>query len=226
MTEGRLNVCDLDLVDHDEALRLQRSIRERRINGMIGDTLLLLEHPPTITLGRRSQPGDLIINRERLEYLGVDLAEVERGGRATYHGPGQVVAYVIISLKERRLSVPSFVKLLEQSSIGYLSTLGIEAGRRRGRTGVWVGRRKIGAVGVHLRRWVSLYGFALNVDPDLTHYEAIVPCGLPDADMTSVRRELGRAPSLGQVKRGVAESVSQVFQYGGVDWTDRMSLRA
>ena len=159
---GRLSVCDLGMVDYGEALALQRAVRDRRIEGSVGDTLLLLEHPPTITLGRRTAAGDLHVDREGLRRLGFAVAEVERGGRATYHGPGQVVGYAIVSLKERGLSVPSFVALLEQTGIDYLAELGIEAGRRDGFNGVWTHGRKIGAIGVHLRRWVSLHGFALN----------------------------------------------------------------
>ena len=223
---GRLSVCDLGLIGYDEALVLQRAVRDRRIEGSAGDTLLLLEHPPTITLGRRTGPGDLLIDREGLRRLGFDVAEVERGGRATYHGPGQVVGYAIISLKERDLSVPRFVSLLEQTGIDYLAGLGIEAGRRDGLNGVWTNGRKIGAIGVHLRRWVSLHGFALNADPDLGHYDAIVPCGITDAEATSIQRELGSSPPMSDVKRGVAAAFSQVFGYEDVDWVGIESLAA
>ena len=223
---GRLSVCDLGLVDYGEALALQRALRERRIEGSVGDTLLLLEHPPTITLGRRTTAGDLHVDREGLRRLGFAVAEVERGGRATYHGPGQVVGYAIVSLKERGLSVPSFVALLEQTGIDYLAELGIEAGRREGFNGVWTNGRKIGAIGVHLRRWVSLHGFALNLDPDLRHYDAIVPCGITDAEATSVRRELGSAQPMSEAKRGVADAFSHAFGYTGVDWVGIETLPA
>ena len=222
----RLSVCDLGLVDYGEALAKQRALRDRRIEGSVGDTLLLLEHPPTITLGRRTAEDDLHVDREGLRRLGFAVADVERGGRATYHGPGQVVGYAIVSLKERNLSVPSFVALLEQTGIDYLAGLGIEAGRRDGFNGVWTNERKIGAIGVHLRRWVSLHGFALNVDPDLRHYDAIVPCGITDAEATSVRRELGSAPSMSEVKRGVAAAFSRAFGYVGMDWVGLESLPA
>lgn len=222
----RLSVCDLGLVDYGEALAQQRALRERRLEGSVGDTLLLLEHPPTITLGRRTAEGDLHVDREGLRRLGFAVAEVERGGRATYHGPGQVVGYAVVSLKERGLSVPSFVALLEQTGIDYLAGLGIEAGRRDGFNGVWTNGRKIGAIGVHLRRWVSLHGFALNVDPDLRHYDAIVPCGITDAEATSVRRELGSAPPMSEAKRGVAAAFAQAFGYAGVDWVGIEALSA
>ena len=223
---GRLSVCDLGMVDYGEALALQRAVRDRRIEGSVGDTLLLLEHPPTITLGRRTAEDDLLVDREGLRRLGFAVADVERGGRATYHGPGQVVGYAIVSLKERNLSVPSFVALLEQTGIDYLAELGIEAGRREGFNGVWTNGRKIGAIGVHLRRWVSLHGFALNVDPDLGHYDAIVPCGITDAEPTSVRRELGSEPPMSEVKQGVAAAFSRAFGYVGVEWVGLESLPA
>lgn len=222
----RLSVCDLGLVDYDGALALQRALRERRLEGSVGDTLLLLEHPPTITLGRRTAHDDLLVDREGLRRLGFAVAEVERGGRATYHGPGQVVGYAIVSLKERSLSVPSFVALLEQTGIDYLAGLGIEAGRRDGFNGVWTNGRKIGAIGVHLRRWVSLHGFALNVDPDLRHYDAIVPCGITDAEATSVRRELGSAPPMSEAKRDIAAAFSHALGYAGVDWVGIETLPA
>ena len=134
------------------------------------------------------------------------------------------MGYAIISLKERGLSVPRFVALLEQTGIDYLAGLNIAAGRRPGLTGVWTNDRKIGAIGVHLRRWVSLHGFALNADPDLRHYDAIVPCGIADAEATSVRRELGHAPPMSEVKRGVTAAFVQAFGYAGADWVGLESL--
>ena len=122
--------------------------------------------------------------------------------------------------------MPSFVALLEQTGIDYLAGLGIEAGRRDGFNGVWTNGRKIGAIGIHLRRWVSLHGFALNADPDLRHYDAIVPCGITDAEPTSVRRELGSAPPMSAVKRGVADAFSHAFGYAGVDWVGTETLPA
>ena len=162
-----LRVSDLGLIAYEEALDLQRSLREARIDGRAPDILLVLEHPPTITLGRRSRPEELLASREVLESQGVHVAEAERGGKITYHGPGQLVVYPILGLRELGLSVPRYVSILEQAMIDWLGTLGLEAARRKGLPGVWVNGRKIGAVGVHLKRWVGIHGFALNVDPDL-----------------------------------------------------------
>ena len=213
-----LRVSDLGLIAYEEALDLQRSLREARIDGRAPDILLVLEHPPTITLGRRSRPEELLASREVLESQGVHVAEVERGGKITYHGPGQLVVYPILGLRELGLSVPRYVSILEQAMIDWLGTLGLEAARRKGLPGVWVNGRKIGAVGVHLKRWVGIHGFALNVDPDLGAFQAIVPCGIDDADVTSVAAELGAAPSLADAKLAVAESLRAGLGYARLDW--------
>ncbi len=213
-----LTVSDLGLIDYEEALALQRSFREARLEGRVSDRVLLLEHPPTITFGRRSRPEELLASRELLESQGVHLAEVERGGKITYHGPGQLVGYPIVGLRELGISVPRYVSTLEQAMIDYLGSLGLEAARRKGFPGVWVKGRKIGAVGVHLKRWVSIHGFALNIAPDLAAFQAIVPCGINDAEVTSVAAELGGSPSIGDAKRAVAESLRAGLGYARLEW--------
>jgi lipoate-protein ligase B len=213
-----LSISDLGLIDYEEALDLQRSLREARLDGRAPDTLLLLEHPPTITLGRRSRPEDLLVSQEQLESQGVHVAEIERGGKITYHGPGQLVAYPILGLRELDLSVPRYVSTLEQAMIDWLATLGIEATRRKGFPGVWVNGRKIGAVGVHLKRWVSIHGIALNVNPDLGAFQAIVPCGIDGVEVTSVAAELGGSWSVADAKVAVAESLRAGLGYARLDW--------
>ncbi|MEE9285784.1 MAG: lipoyl(octanoyl) transferase LipB, partial [Dehalococcoidia bacterium] len=195
-------------------------IREARLSGRAPDTLLLLEHPPTITFGRRSGAGEMLMPREELVRQGFEFHEIERGGKATYHGPGQLVGYPIVSLRELGLDVPRFVRLLEQTLMDYLAGVGLSAQRRPGFPGVWVGGRKIGAVGVHLKRWVSIHGFALNLCPDLKHFEAIVPCGIEDAEVTSVEAQQGRSRRWGGMavaKEGVAKSFSRAFGYERID---------
>jgi lipoate-protein ligase B len=213
-----LRVTPLGLVPYGEALALQRETREARLAGRAGDTLLLVEHPPTVTLGRRSVPGELVGGRQALAAMGVELFEIERGGKTTYHGPGQLVGYPIVSVRELGISVPRYVALLEQTLVDYLGGLGLQAGRRPGFPGVWVAGRKIGAIGVHLKRWVTMHGFALNLDPDLRHFDAIVPCGIEDAQVTSVAAELGRAPPMAEAYRGVAACFQRAFGYDAVEW--------
>ena len=218
-----LRAIDLGRMEYGAALALQRALRERRIAGEAPDTLLMVEHPPVVTLGRRAAKADLLLSRELLQAQGVAVFDVERGGRATYHGPGQIVAYPIISLRERGLSVPRYVAALEEAVIAYLATLGLEAARRAGYPGVWVRGRKIAAIGVHLRQWVSMHGVALNVSTDLAQYAAIVPCGITDAEVTSVAAEmgaaeLGHAPPLTEAGVGVAAALAASLGYDGVAW--------
>lgn len=224
-----LRAIDLGLMEYGEALALQRRLREQRIAGQAPDTLLMVEHPPVVTLGRRTASGDILLSREILQEQGVTVFDVERGGRATYHGPGQLVAYPIVSLRQRGLSVPRYVAALEQALIDYLATLGLAAARRTGYPGVWVRGRKVAAIGVHLRQWVSMHGVALNLSTDLSQYAAIVPCGIIDAEVTSVAAEMGAAelgamPSLADARIAVAATLALALGYDGVGWESAASL--
>jgi lipoate-protein ligase B len=182
---------------------------------------LLVEHPPVVTLGRRSQPRELLLDRDALARQGIELHAIERGGKTTYHGPGQLVGYPILGLRDLGLAVPRYVALLEHVLIEYLASLGLQASRRPGYPGVWVSGRKIGAIGVHVKRWVTMHGFALNLAPDLRHFQTIVPCGIDDAAVTSVAAELGRAPAMADAKREIAQRFQQAFGYAQLDWAPR-----
>ena len=181
-------VANLGVVDYDEGIALQERVRERRQADEIADTLLLLEHPPVYTKGRRTQPADLPMGEEWYELQGIQVREVDRGGRVTYHGPGQLVGYPIMQVTD----VLEFVRTMERSMIIALADEGIEAEVREGLTGVWVGEAKIGSIGVHVSRGVTTHGFAINVDNDLQPFEWIVPCGIDHVRMTSVSKETGR----------------------------------
>jgi lipoyl(octanoyl) transferase len=177
-----------------EALLLQRDLARRRIEKALPqDLLLLVEHPPVITLGRGTHPGNVVAPREFLNARGVELCEVERGGDVTFHGPGQLVGYPIYDLSEHRQDVHWFLRALEEALIGALAHCGIVGERRAGYTGVWTGRgtRKIASIGVHVKQWVTWHGFALNVATDLSYFDLIVACGIPGVIMTSMQRELG-----------------------------------
>ncbi|MBI3744008.1 MAG: lipoyl(octanoyl) transferase LipB [Chloroflexi bacterium] len=201
-------VRDLGVMNYGEALALQRELRDARLASDVPDTLLLVEHPPVYTLGRRSEPSELLVDHEALKASGAQVYEIERGGKITFHGPGQLVGYPILDLRALALSVPRYVHLLEQTLINYLETLSLTAERRRGFPGVWVKGRKIGAVGVHVKQWVTMHGFALNLSTDLKAFEAIVACGISDAVVTSVTSELGDAPSMAHAKRDIARLFS------------------
>ena len=173
------------------ALALQREAAMARLAGGIADDLLLLvEHPPVITLGRSAKLGNLLASPDLLAARGVELFEVERGGDVTFHGPGQLVGYPIVDLARHRQDLHWYLRQLEAVMIRSLAAIGIAAARNPGKTGVWVGNRKIASIGVHARQWVTWHGFALNVTTDLSYFDLIVPCGIQDVTMTSVEREL------------------------------------
>ncbi len=183
-----LEVRRLGRVGYGAALELQTRLRDERLAGRIGDTALLLEHPDVITFGRRVRERNAFFSDEELRRRGYEVQRVNRGGDVTYHGPGQIVGYPILDLSARGRDVHGYLRQLEGVLIDTLADFGIASGRREGYTGVWLDeRRKIASIGVGLRRWVTMHGFALNVDCDLGRFDAIVACGLRDVEMTSLR---------------------------------------
>jgi lipoyl(octanoyl) transferase len=193
---SRLLVQDLGRGSYADVLELQRRLCRQRISGEISeDLLLLVEHEPVVTLGRGVQPASLPLSRTELEARGIQVFDVERGGDVTFHGPGQMVGYPIIDLRKHREDLHWYLRRLEAGLIDGLARIGIEAGTTTGLTGVWTGGRKIASIGIHVKQWVTMHGFALNVTTDLSYFGLIVPCGIPNVVMTSVSRELGRSGS-------------------------------
>lgn len=181
-----LEVIQAGQVPYAKALAWQRQLAEDRIAGRLPhDVLLLLEHPPVVTLGRSSHAGNV------LRPTGIEVFEVERGGDVTFHGPGQLVGYPILHLSAYKQDLHWYLRTLEQALIDALGLLDIPAERNPGYTGVWTRGRKIASIGIHVKQWVTWHGFALNVTTDLTEFQRIVPCGIPDVVMTSVQRETG-----------------------------------
>lgn len=199
------STCDLGLVDYDEGLRIQGEHWERRRAGLIPDTLLLCEHPPVYTLGTNATP-DEVLDAKRAQ-----VVQTDRGGEVTYHGPGQVVGYVIADLEHRGRDLHRFCRDLEEIMLRVLADFGLAGRRVDGLTGVWIGDDKIGALGVRVRRWVTTHGFALNVDCDLSYFEGIVPCGIRDRGVTSMAQALGRAVDLDAVKESCGSHFEKVF---------------
>jgi lipoyl(octanoyl) transferase len=198
----------LGRVPYREAWDLQHRLVLARREGAIGDQLLLLEHEPVLTLGRRSDPAHVRAARQELAARGIDVVRVERGGEVTYHGPGQLTAYPIVGLGERPLGVRSFVQALEEALSATCASLGVAAGPLEGQPGCWcAGRRKIGAIGIRVERGVSYHGLALNVSVRLSDFDLIDACGMAAVESTSIDRELGRAaePSTESVARAAAE---------------------
>ena len=192
MAERELWTVPLGRVPYAEALELQRSIARDRISGAIPqDVLLLMEHPPVVTLGRSSKEKNLTASPEFLQSRGVELFEVERGGDVTFHGPGQLVGYPIIDLKRHRQDLHWYLRSIEQALINTLADYGIPGERNTAYTGVWTRGKKIASIGVHARDWVTWHGFALNVTTELSYFNLIVPCGIDGVVMTSIARELG-----------------------------------
>ena len=187
-------VTHLGQVPYAEAFDLQRTLRDRRAAGELPDLLMVLEHPPVYTRGRRSEAGELPMGEEWYRAQGIDIVQTDRGGRVTYHGPGQLVGYPIMSLKPFGDDVHQFIRRMEQAIIASLADVGVEAGLIEGLTGVWTREpRKIASIGVHISRGVTTHGFAINVNNDLQPFEWIVPCGIDNCRMTSVARELHAA---------------------------------
>jgi len=206
-----LVVEDWGLVPYAEALARQEALVERRWQGQVGDTLVLTEHPPVFTLGTR--PGaeaHLRWSEAERSGRGVELFRLRRGGDVTAHGPGQIVGYPIVDLSGKR-DLHRFMRDLEEGLIRAVGCLGLAASRRPGLTGVWIGTRKVAAIGVAVRHWVSWHGFALNVNNDLGLFEGIVPCGISDATVTSLARELGREQDLAEVKALVVRELLEVL---------------
>jgi lipoyl(octanoyl) transferase len=212
-----MEVRRLGTVPYNDGLTLQASLVEDRRAGRIGDTLLLLEHPPVITLGvkTRQGPTHIVATPEELEREGVAVHETGRGGDVTYHGPGQLVGYPILDLRPDRCDVHRYVRDIEEVLIRALATFGISGGRVEGLSGVWVGEagreRKIAAIGVRISRWITSHGFALNVATDLRHFQLIVPCGIADRGVTSIEQELGRPVAMAEVEDAVATAFDGVF---------------
>ena len=189
--------------------------------GEIGDTVLLLEHPPVLTLGRSAKDAHVLAPPEVLEVRGISVHEVGRGGDVTYHGPGQLVAYPIIDLKPDRKDVRKYVWTLEEAMIRTCGDLGLRATRIQGLNGTWVGDRKVGAVGVRISRWVTMHGLALNASSDLSYFDLIVPCGIEDKAVTSLSAELQRTVEVADIIAPLAHHFAALFD-ASVEWRDAL----
>ena len=220
-------VFDLGTVEYRHAWNIQRDLVQRRIEGAIGDTLLLLEHPHVYTLGRRGSLDDVLMSADSLATAGVAVHEVDRGGEVTYHGPGQLVGYAILNLREIGGPV-RYVRGMEAALIDALATFGIAAHAVDGFPGVWLDdgaeRSKIAAIGVRVTRGVSSHGFALNVSTDLSHFQHIVACGIPGLNVTSMEQELGQGVDAGVVRRAVVATLETRLGLA-TRWADKTEVQ-
>lgn len=230
-TVRQLLICDLGVQPYGAALDLQRAVARARISGAFDqDLLLLVEHPPVVTLGRSSKAQHVRASPDTLASRGVEVHEVERGGDVTFHGPGQLVGYPIMDLKRHKQDLHWFLRQVEEVLIRALAAFGVEGERSVGLTGVWTGGRKIASIGLHARDWVTWHGFALNVETDLSYFDLIVPCGIGEVEMTSLSAELTRrggrdaaGPLSAGVRRAVVGAFADVFSLVPID-LDPVSL--
>ena len=218
-------VCHLGVVPYREALAMQEAIRARRQAGELPDTLLLLEHPPVYTRGRRSRPDELALGEDFYAARGIEVIPTDRGGRVTYHGPGQLVGYPVVDLTRLGLTIPGYIEALEGTLIAYLAELGVESEPGgHGLTGVWSGGKKVAAIGIKLNRPVVSHGFALNLTTDLGYFEGIVPCGHAELKATSVGELTGRRIEVRDAAEAYARHFERVFDVA-LDWVAAERLR-
>jgi lipoate-protein ligase B len=224
-TQREVYLANYNLLPYEEALHLQRRVVIEKIEGTFPDTLLLLEHPPVITLGRRGKEENIRVSEDLLRQEKIDVFRVERGGDVTYHGPGQIVGYPIFALADYGKDLVGFVSSIEEVLIRVCRDVGIMARRRSMNRGVWVGERKIASIGLAVRRWVSFHGFAFNGAPNMEHFRLITPCGLTGVEMTSVAELLGRAVSLDRLRKAICRHFEEVFQirFRAVDLVERLN---
>ncbi len=217
----KLNVIDLGRMEYEKALEIQFSLLEKRQKGEIPDTLLIVEHEPVITMGKNAKSENILFSKDELKKQGVDLLEINRGGDVTYHGPGQIVGYPIVNIKEQKLGIKDFVERLEQIFIDLLKEkYDIEAVRDDINNGVWVNGEKITAVGLAVKRWVTMHGFAFNVATDLDFFKLIVPCGIPSRGVTNVQKLTGKNIDLSDMIQTVIEYFVRDFNYTEVKRLD------
>ncbi|MCX7615344.1 MAG: lipoyl(octanoyl) transferase LipB [Clostridiales bacterium] len=209
-----MNVVNLGLLDYEKALSIQEKLNKKRIENAIEDTLLIVEHPPVLTLGRKGEYSNILINKDFLKKNGIDIYEINRGGDVTYHGPGQIVGYPIIDLQNYGKDLKKYVEMVEEVFISLLkSRFNINAHREEKKyTGVWVDDEKITAIGIAVRKWVSMHGFAFNVNTNLDHFRWINPCGITDKGVTSLKKLTGGEQDYHDITELVINTFCNVFQ--------------
>ncbi len=213
-TGATLEIQDLGLADYREVLARQQALSEARRADQIGDTILIVEHPPVITLGARQSANKLLIGRDELAARHVDLVEIRRGGGTTAHNPGQLVFYPILHLQQRHLGITEYVRTLEALGMNLLDGLGLRGQRQKGFPGLWVNQRKIASIGVRVSRSVTRHGMALNISNDLSLFDLMIPCGLDGVEMTSVEKELGQPQNMPEIKTQLTALLRRTFGEG------------
>ncbi len=223
-TYRTLEYANLGLVSYQETWDFQKATLERRFKNEIPDTFYMLEHPHTYTLGKTANGKNLLFNNIELEKKGITVFEIDRGGDITYHGPGQIVGYPILNLKEWKQDTHLYLRNLEEVLIRTCADFGLNAGRSEGLTGVWIENRKIAAIGIKVSRWITMHGFAFNVNTDLNLFNGIIPCGITDKKVTSLNEELGKKINLIDVHEIILKYFKEIFEYDEVIVKQKDSL--
>lgn len=213
----KLTYCNLDTIDYKEAWDLQKTIFELRYKQKINDVLLLLEHPHTYTLGKTADEKNLIGNEEYLNKNKISVYDIDRGGDITYHGPGQIVGYPIIDLNNWGKDTGKYLRALEEIIIRTCADYGLTVTRVPKYTGVWIEDRKIAAIGIKVTRWITMHGFALNVNTDLSLYNGIIPCGITNKEVTSLKKELNTEVDIQEVKSIILNHTAEIFGYNNIE---------
>src|SRR5690606_13718233 len=217
MSERLLTYCNLGLIDYKEAWDLQKFLFDKRVKNEISDVLLLLEHNHTYTLGKVAERSNLISNQEFLKKNNISVYDIDRGGDITYHGPGQIVGYPIINLTNWKQDTHKYLRSLEEVIIKVCREYGLTGKRVQKFTGVWIDERKICAIGIKVSRWITMHGFAFNVNTDLKLFNGIIPCGISDKEVTSLNRELKIEVSLAEVKEKIIHHFVNEFNYTQIE---------
>lgn len=220
----KLVYCDLELFDYKDAWDLQKSIHQQRVENKIDDVLFLLEHPHTYTLGKVADKKNLVGDEKFLSDNKISVYDIDRGGDITYHGPGQIVGYPIISLTNWKMDTHKYLRAIEEVIIKVCSEYGLNGRRVDKYTGVWIEDRKICAIGIKVSRWVTMHGFAFNVNTDLNLFNGIIPCGISDKDVTSLSKELNKEISLKEVKEQIIHHFMNEFQYQQIEFKSKNEI--
>ena len=220
----KLVYCDLGLIDYKYAWDLQKSIHQLRVENKIDDVLLMLEHPHTYTLGKTTDKKNLVSEKKYLDENKISVYDIDRGGDITYHGPGQIVGYPIISLTNWQQDTHKYLRALEEVIIKVCAEYDLDGSRVDKYTGVWLDDRKICAIGIKVSRWITMHGFAFNVNTDLKLFNGIIPCGITDKDVTSLNRELKKEISLSEVKEKIIHHFDVIFNYDQIEFKTKEEL--
>ena len=215
---------DLDSIDYNEAWKLQKAIHQQRVENKVDDVFFTLEHPHTYTLGKTADKQNLISDEKYLSENKISIYDIDRGGDITYHGPGQIVGYPIISLTNWKQDTHKYLRALEEVIINVCNDYGLNGSRVDKYTGVWIEDRKICAIGIKVSRWITMHGFAFNVNTDLELFNGIVPCGISDKDVTSLNRELKKEITINEVKEKIIYHFTKVFDYDQIEFKTKSEL--